>query len=162
MRLKTILLYGFNSLSQISWGLLPNLRERVLRPLVFREVVLRVFLFGNGWYYFSVRSLGGRTIFGMLLIRHQYALQNKYLINRFRPDLRLPENTSINMDRANGSYPVKLHSGRTVFSVSFSEEDNGEAYPMMASLLFAVAAAFLFLMSFDALRKLGHARNQWG
>lgn len=130
--------------------------------LLFRDVDSRVMLFGNGWYYVSVRNLGGRTLFGMLLIRHQYALQNKYLHNRFRADLRLPENTSINMDRANGSFPVKLHNGRTVFSVSFSVDDNGEDYPLTASLLIALSAAFIFLLSFDALRKLGHARNPLG
>lgn len=130
--------------------------------LLFRDIDSRVMLFGNGWYYVSVRSLGGRTLFGMLLIRHQYALQNKYLVNRFRSDLKLPESTGINMDRANGSYPVKLKSGRTLFSATFAEEDNGDAYPMMASLLMGLAAVFIFLISFDALRKLGHARNLWG
>ena len=130
--------------------------------LLFRDVDAKVMLFGNGWYYVSVRSLGGRTLFGMLLLRHQYALQNRFLVNRFREDLLLPDGAELNMDRANGSYPVKLKNGRTVFSVTFDGEDNGEAYPIGASVFIALAGVFIFLMAFDALRKLGHARNPWG
>lgn len=45
--------------------------------------------------FFQTRAVGDRLLVGLLLVQHQYVLQNKYLNNQFHPALELPENTQL-------------------------------------------------------------------
>lgn len=125
----------------------------------FRDRILR---FGNGWYYITRQNNGVRMLVGLILIKREYALQNRYLINDFNERLGLPATASINLSRAAGSYPVKLHDGHTLFSIFFPSEEEVAAYPLADSLLFAAAGFFLYLLVFDALRQAGRKRRRRG
>lgn len=130
--------------------------------MLHSDVDAKIMRFGNGWYYVSLRSTYGRTLMGLMLIKREYALQNKFLINAFHPRLGLPENADINLNRANGSYPVKIQNGRTLFSVVFPEEDNNPVYPMFDKVLIAFISLFIYLLAFDVLRWSGKHKKRYG
>jgi hypothetical protein len=64
----------------------------------------RIHFVGNGWYFLQTRAVGDRLLAGLLLVQHQYVLQNKYLNNQFHPALELPENTQLETSHRSGRF----------------------------------------------------------
>ncbi|MBK9637457.1 MAG: hypothetical protein IPO63_06460 [Bacteroidetes bacterium] len=58
----------------------------------------RVYLLGNGYYYFKSKTVSNRKLVALLLIKHQYALQNKYLDNVFHPALSLYKDVTLSLN----------------------------------------------------------------
>ncbi len=117
---------------------------------------------GNGWYYTQKVSAGKQTIIGLLLIRHQYVLQNKYLINDFHPELKLPAGTSLNTD--SGGKGLALHDPqkKVLFKITFGADSLDKGCPEIIAAFYDLTILFLLLLSFDALRRLARKRSVWG
>ena len=122
----------------------------------------KVYQFGNGWYYLERRTHQTRTLVGLLLIKHQYVLQNKYLHQGFHKKLELPETAYIPSEKMKEEYPLKTSGGKVLFPIAFTSENVDNSYPLYISLLFGAGYLFGFLILFDTLRRLGRKRNQTG
>lgn len=122
----------------------------------------KVVQLGNGWYYLERRTHQTRTLIGLLLIKHQYVLQNKYLHQGFHKKLELPETAFIPSEKMKEEYPLKTSDGKVLFSIAFTSENNDDTYPLYISLLFGAGYFFGFLILFDTLRRLGRRRKQTG
>lgn len=117
---------------------------------------------GNGWYYVAESGLQGRKVIGLLLIKYQYAIQNKYLVNSFNPILELSDNTRlITFDRP-GTMAINDRNGDFLFSLYFSPEDSNAPDSPYLALLFGLAFIVLFVGALDWLIQLGKNRSKWG
>ena len=122
----------------------------------------KVALLGNGWYYVSKRQAGNRTLLGMLLIQHQYVLQNKYLDNSFHPQLGLSQEVRIAIDPDSNGYIIRDRNKQALFSISFPAGEDETQYPFFISLLYGAAIGLGFLLSLDALRRFGREKSLAG
>ncbi|MBK7888633.1 MAG: GHKL domain-containing protein [Bacteroidetes bacterium] len=122
----------------------------------------KIHFVGNGWYFLQTRAVGDRLLAGLLLVQHQYVLQNKYLNNQFHPALELPENTQFETSPGPVGFSIKDEKSVELFKVSFSKTDIENRCPHFISLLYGSSILFLLLAAFDALRRLGRKRSVWG
>lgn len=54
----------------------------------------------NGWFGIERLASGNKKLFALILLKRQYAYQNKYLTNEFQRDFSLSEETEIVIDRS--------------------------------------------------------------
>ncbi len=102
----------------------------------------------NGWYEIFIRKESGKEIIGLLLIRKEYAYENKYLVNGFNPVLAVPPNASLANRPDESSLVVHSVTDQPLFYVRLNNP-SGEALDFdfkswlyLVSLLFALLASF--------------------
>lgn len=105
----------------------------------------------NGWYEYMGRKAGNISIVGLLLIKHEYPLKNKYINNSFNYRLGLPEYASLQLEKSKASWPVVNARGEFLFGVDYSQEvhDNYFEIPLMILFFMAIAILLLFLYGFE-------------
>jgi hypothetical protein len=75
-------------------------QSRLTKPVVF---------LGNAWYYIICRNLGNNDyLCGLILLKHQYVYQNKFLQNKFQNKFHLPSCVEL--------YTIPLETGHVVFN----------------------------------------------
>jgi len=117
---------------------------------------------GNGWYYVAESGLQSRKVIGLLLIKHQYTVQNKYLVNSFNPVLELSDDVRlITSDRA-GTSIVNDKNGEFLFSLYFSPEDAVTPDSPLIAILYGAAFIVVFAGALDWLIHLGKRRRKFG
>ncbi|HQK97414.1 MAG TPA: ATP-binding protein [Bacteroidia bacterium] len=117
---------------------------------------------GNGWYYVAESGLQSRKVIGLLLIKHQYAVQNKYLVNSFNPVLELSDDARlITADRA-GTSVVNDKNGEFLFSLYFPPEDAATPDSPLIAVILGLAFIVLFVGALDWLIHLGRRRIKSG
>ncbi len=117
---------------------------------------------GNGWYYVAESGLQSRKIIGLLLIKNQYTVQNKYLVNNFNPILELSDDTRlINSDRP-GTRVINDRNGEFLFSLYFSPNVAATPDSPFIAILYGLAFIVLFIAALDWLIYLGKRRSLVG
>ena len=107
----------------------------------------RIVKLPNGNYNTRILQEGSFTIIGLILINHQYAFENQYLINNFNSCFNLPEKTALNFDK-NSSWAIHDKDGNFLFALDFSRI----VLPIPGSLTFIVLLYFIaFLLILIAL-----------
>lgn len=53
----------------------------------------------NGWFAIEKLSEGEKKLFALILLKHEYAYQNKYLVNEFEDDFGLSSDVKLMVDR---------------------------------------------------------------
>ncbi|MEP7263233.1 MAG: ATP-binding protein [Bacteroidota bacterium] len=120
-----------------------------------------IVFFQNGWFSVLKRQYGNRTLLGMLLIKNQYAIQNKYLVNDFNASLGLPTLTELYIDRKPYSYPVYNKSREYLFSLAFNTlEDSGKETSSALCYLAAILFTVIFILNLLVL--LARIRSNYG
>jgi two-component system, NtrC family, nitrogen regulation sensor histidine kinase NtrY len=76
--------------------------------------------FRNGWYLIQKEHWNQYTFVGMLLIKHQYSLQNRFLDTRFHPCFNISESTGITLTQDDESYTVSAGQQEKIFYLKFS------------------------------------------
>ena len=104
----------------------------------------------NGWYEYFSRQTGPYHISGLLLVKHEYAFENKYLGNHFNKRIGLPENSALQIDKSATEFPVVNSKGEFLFGIKYSSEGSGPEYevPLMIIFFSAIAILLVFLYSF--------------
>ncbi|MEI6454919.1 MAG: ATP-binding protein, partial [bacterium] len=75
---------------------------------------------GNGWYLLHSVKRGDTIIQGMILLKHEYSVQNEFLSNRFQDDFKMPSAVSISLE--NTGNKIFSANGTFLFSLVFPEE----------------------------------------
>ncbi len=89
----------------------------------------------NGWYYAKIIESGSFQICGSFLIKNDYSLRNKDLINDFDSGLSIPFSAGITLDEENG-YPVFSKKKQFLFSI---EPENQQTISRSHSVLLLVS-----------------------
>jgi signal transduction histidine kinase len=79
-------------------------------------------LLGNGWYLLHTRTFGDVKLYGFLLLKNEYSLENRYLTNIFNPRFDLGEGLSISFTPDQSLEPVKSLEGEELFYLTGSDE----------------------------------------
>ncbi|TND10295.1 MAG: integral membrane sensor signal transduction histidine kinase [Bacteroidetes bacterium] len=81
----------------------------------------------NGWFEVIKNAQGSRIITGLLLVKHEYAYQNQYLINAFQEEYHLPDETKLQVNDPTSSNAVHTAAGDYLFSLVFKSADQPHA-----------------------------------
>ncbi len=102
----------------------------------------------NGWYEIFIQKENGKEIIGLLLIRKEYAYENKYLVNGFNPLLVLPSNAVLVNGHDENSFVVRSGIDQPLFYIRLnnpsgeSMDFNFKSWLYLVSLLLALLASF--------------------
>lgn len=99
----------------------------------------------NGWYEIFKKPAGDKLIVALLLIKHEYAIENEYLVNDFNEVLQLPEHAQISQIKSERIFPVKSATGNLLFSLSFNNVDSVSSEYVWLGLLYLLSI-FSFLL----------------
>jgi two-component system, NtrC family, nitrogen regulation sensor histidine kinase NtrY len=119
----------------------------------------QVYLLGNGFYYLKSKTVAGRKMVALLLLKQQYALQNKYLENVYHPSLALDKDVILSLGSSKEGFGFKNTRQKELFRLYFNGSSENDNCPFYISLLYGLCMIFLGLFAFDALRKLGKKRS---
>ncbi len=102
----------------------------------------------NGWYLFNKEQTDDKTFVAYSVIKKEYRYQNRFLENRFHPDLPALESLFFLTDRADEGYSIKSKEGKHLFSLGLRREAAlvqpiGSLYAL--SFILAVAAMLLLV-----------------
>ncbi|MBI3500262.1 MAG: GHKL domain-containing protein [Bacteroidetes bacterium] len=62
----------------------------------FNEKIVKL---PNGWFHVEKISSGKKDLFALILLKHQYNYQNKYLVNEFQQDFNLSSDVEVQIDK---------------------------------------------------------------
>lgn len=94
-----------------------------------------LFRLQNGWYLGTTVEENGFLVAGSVLIKHQYAYQNKKLINTFSSALELDFPANISLNQEDG-FPVFDKKDNYLFSVEPQKEKNNTPTKNIQATLF--------------------------
>ena len=100
----------------------------------------------NGWYEVFKKTAGDKIVVAMYLLKHEFSIENQYLVNGFNEALKLPPHTQISQVKNERIFPVKSASGKLLFSLSFNAVDSvGYEHSSLGMLyLFSLFTFLLF------------------
>jgi signal transduction histidine kinase len=113
----------------------------------------------NGWYVGFERDLEGYQLVGLMLIRHLYAFENKYLTNDFEDGLGLPPTVKFSPAILEGSYPVYGKNAEFLFSLVF-DQIKPYAYQVVIPSVCFFIGFLLILYFFGAVTRLLTTRTE--
>lgn len=112
----------------------------------------------NGWYYSKIKELDGYIICGSFLIKHDFAIENRDLINGFNPALNVPFDAKITIGEEDGE-KVFTAKGEYLFSLVPNEEQEISQWDSVLSMLLILAAIIAWLYVAKTLQV--KFKNQW-
>ncbi len=95
----------------------------------------------------SENSLTKKQLYGLILLKHEYNYQNKYLQNTFFKDFQLPAETKISFPPLSGSPVIHSSEGKPLFSVVFPKTLNRSGILLyLCFFLFLFSATWLIFL----------------
>lgn len=108
--------------------------------------------FPNGWFVVSRKIHNDYVINGLILIKYNYQIENRYLKNTFARGFHLPDDFEIHFYHSETSFPVYDLQNRFVFSLEPSGElpcIYSDLYVPVLFFLLALISLFVVLYRFN-------------
>jgi signal transduction histidine kinase len=98
----------------------------------------------NGWYLHSIQEKKPYVIHALILIKHEYPIDNDYLSSRFASGFGLPDDYGVHEKTSEGLFPV--HDANNNFLFALSPGNTNCPYSMLyiPALLYLLALIMLF------------------
>lgn len=109
----------------------------------------------NGWYYARMKEAGDYIICASFLIKHDYAYENKHLVNGFASDLPFDYTADVIADKDQG-YPIYNHNDEYVCSILIDKEQpigHKSSVILLLLLLASLALWVTWLVKLTARRR---------
>ncbi len=97
----------------------------------------------NGWYDVITKSDLNKRITGLLLVRQDYAYQNKFLQNTFNRKFSIPTGSTLSKIPQPGFLEIRSISGKVLFYISVKYTEN--PFTTAIQMLYLLALAFFSL-----------------
>jgi two-component system, NtrC family, nitrogen regulation sensor histidine kinase NtrY len=107
-------------------------------------------LLGNGWYILRSRSYQGREYFGLILLKHEYKYQNKYLKSEFNPRFSVHKGIEISFTPQQSMSPIKGLDGEELF---YLKGDSAHQPASSQVMLFVLSILGLIFMGIHLMFK---------
>ena len=116
----------------------------------------RLWKLPNGYYLSDMQGIGNHVVVGLLLVKHDYTHENRYLENTFFKDFNMPPEFQIVEAGTETSFPIKSIDGEYIFSLEQGSKaltTTPQLY--LPGLLYMISLLFLFIFI-----RLEMARNE--
>ena len=121
--------------------------EPVFRPYEFLQNENgKLINLPNGDFLLFQKNAGQRRVFGLILIRHNYDYENKYLVNEFNPaiglsnEFRSDKNGTLTLSLPNNAGQIKL-----TYEAGITPVNNTGKWLYLFALLFGFAGSYLLI-----------------
>ena len=101
---------------------------------------------GNSWLLKRERKVGDSRLIGLILVKHEYQYENRFLQNNFQADFRVPEGTSIQRGSAATGHAISDSWQQQVFTLDFSGIPLYSPFQSYLSLFLFFTGILLFLL----------------
>lgn len=151
---RNISMYVYRNDSLVLWSDNKILETDILPAIVSEQKLVHL---SNGWYYSVSRRINNYTIVGLLLVKNNYVLQNKFLQNNFNPIFSLPKEVKVKTNTFHEKYVIKSINGYDSFALVFTRP-----MPLKAVNYFLIIVSFVLSLFFliNAFSKLLHFREK--
>jgi signal transduction histidine kinase len=95
----------------------------------------------NGWYVLKKLRQNELMVYGLILIKYNYKIENDYLQNTFAKGFHLPDDFEVHFYKTESSYPIYSKSNSFLFSIAPSG-----LLPCIYSDLYVPAAFYLLAL----------------
>lgn len=103
----------------------------------------------NGWYRLIKYRNNDLLMLGLILIKHDYFINNEFLKDRFHPDFEINESCDLTFEEGDTKYEIKSSDGQFLFGLLFRKEK-------LSMLRFPTLSGILFFLSFVLLLVVGY------
>ena len=109
----------------------------------------------NGYYIAFTQKNGDYNIVGMMLIKHNYSIVNKYLNNTFSDRFDFKEDITIELPSYQGGTPIKNLQNETIFKVVFNDSNLNKPLKQEIYIAYLTILSFwvLAIFSFEYVKK---------
>jgi two-component system, NtrC family, nitrogen regulation sensor histidine kinase NtrY len=107
-----------------------------------------VAFFPNGYYLTKSVEKDDFTIIGLILIKYNYAHENKYLVNKFYHDFSLPDQFKLDKTGSLKGYSILNNDGKVIFNLIPQGKIVNETQNLYLPGLFYLAGIVLLLLFF--------------
>ncbi len=104
-----------------------------------------LYFISNGWYWVEHVSKGMYDVWGYMLIKNQYGLQNDYLQTNYLDSYGLSPNVQISKTKTPGAFEVADSKGETLCYLDFSQ-DHSQSGLLLSIVLFLLGVGFVFFI----------------
>ncbi len=100
----------------------------------------------NGWYILNSKKFKNINIVGLVLLKHKYSIQNKYLENLFQEKFGIPSSIKISMIPLSHSFDILDKQNNYLFSLAPSSDNTEHLdYPYFFGILNFIALLLIIL-----------------
>ncbi len=101
---------------------------------------------GNSWLLIRERKVGDSRLVGLILIKHEYQYENRFLRNDFQADFNVPEGTQILTGGGHADRVIYDSWQQDVFTLDFSHIPPYSPFQSYFSLFLFFTGILLFLL----------------
>jgi signal transduction histidine kinase len=101
---------------------------------------------GNSWLLKRERKVGDCRLIGLILIKHEYQYENRFLRNDFQADFHVPEGTLILSGGSHTGHAIHDSWQQVTFRLDFSQISPYSPFQSYISLFLFFAGILLFLL----------------
>ena len=113
---------------------------------------------GNGWYRKEETCQGECEIYGLALIKKEYAYENRFIKSHFQEDFNLPGNLAIVKDQNKG-VPVSDSDGNYLFSLANNDINaNKDSFHKLPGILYLLSLLFLLIFIYKRISSLARKK----
>jgi signal transduction histidine kinase len=106
----------------------------------------QVLFLSNAWYYSLSEQFDDYTIVGLILLKHKYSYENKFLENKFQNDFELSSAYDISLSESGNNINIYDESGKYLLSLYRSRNFSNENSLNLTSIIFFFLAIIFFLL----------------
>lgn len=105
----------------------------------------------NGWYRLIKYRNNDLLLLGLVLIKHDYFINNEFLKDKFHPDFEIHEACELTFEEGDSNYEIKDAAGKFLFGLLFrKEKQNMLRYPLLSGIAFFIAILLFFVVGYFA------------
>jgi len=98
----------------------------------------------NGWYNAIIQKEGNIKTIGLILIKHDYPFENKFLVNDFQSDFDIPDGGFLIKEKKKNSFPIKSSDGSILCYLNFDNSISVASFNQFSPLWYFIL--FLYLV----------------
>ncbi len=149
--------FAYEKDSLISWSTNRIAEAEILPVLTANNQLLQL---SNGWFYTEVRNTKTIKIIALLLIKNNYTIQNKNLVNEFNPAFSLQNDTKVRSNVKHAEYVIYTKNNKAVFSVVFGNNRDTKGFTFWIIVLIYSFSFSFFIMFFRKLSSINTNVNR--
>ncbi len=136
-----LLIYEDDSLQFWSDNSIPV--ENYLKQICLDQPVEKL---NNGWFRIIKQSKAGKTTLGLMLLKKEYPIHNRFLVDEFQPDFSVDPETQIVYGSAKDANRVLSADGTYLFTLKVQKDAEQPLRTSILLLLNFIGIFFLFLL----------------
>ncbi len=103
----------------------------------------------NGWFRLIKYQNNDLLLLGLILIKHDYFINNEFLKDRFHPDFEIHEPCELTFEEGDSNYEIKDQEGKFLFGLLFRKQKQSMLrFPLLSGMIFFLSMILLLVAGY--------------